>query len=84
MDSEYKANVFQHVQNIITIGDCRCEVINKKVKKLTIDEIVSDFGISRYKAKQEYEANYHEEFYSCCAICCSCHWERHADNIRWS
>jgi hypothetical protein len=30
MDSEYRANVFQHVQRVITLGDCRCDVINKK------------------------------------------------------
>jgi len=80
---EYRFNTFQHVQNIIKLGECRCAIINKKVKKLTIDKIVSDFGISRYHAETKYNEIYLDEFHSCCAICCSCHWEQHAEKTRW-
>jgi hypothetical protein len=56
---------------------CRCEAINKKMRKSAIQAISQIREISFYKAKKIYE-NYvlkEDEFHTCCSICCDCHYD---------
>ena len=70
---------------IIQESKCRCEAINKKMKKSAIETIATIKEISFYKAKIVYEANYLDDhaFHTCCSQCCNCHFERFSENLLW-
>ena len=58
---------------------CRCEAINKKMRKAAIEGIAQIKEISFYKAKKIYSDQIFEEFHACCIICCDCHFDKFRD-----
>ena len=64
----------------IDVKECRCNAINKKVNLAAIRKLSEIRQISLYKARKIYEDTM-ESFHSCCHACCSCHMERHQDNM---
>ncbi len=65
-----------------TSKKCRCEAIQRAVRRNGIKTIMALHQCSKSKASEQYDETFVEGLDACCVLCCTCHIEKHVEENR--